>query len=124
MATLQFYWNRHLLLHNLLVLFHLIVCPHALPRQVPLNQIHKHIANRLQIVSATLLYAEMSIDRGISGCSCKILVFFVRNMLMRFGITILFAESEVDEMSNMALFSQSHQEVLRLNVTVDVVLRV
>lgn len=43
---------------------------------------------------------------------------------MRFGITILFAESEVDEMSNMALFSQAHQEVLRLNVTVDVVLRV
>jgi hypothetical protein len=61
-SALDLNGNGHLLLHDLLVLFHLVVRSHALPRQVSLYQINQNVADRLEIVPSTLLYAQMSVN--------------------------------------------------------------
>lgn len=45
-------------------------------------------------------------------------------MLMCASITIFFSQAKVDNVDQIALFAQSHQEVIRLHISVDEVLGV
>ena len=55
----------------------------------------------------TLLNAQVCVDAGIAGCACEVLVFAVGDVHMRLGITVLFGQSEVDEMHLVGLLAQS-----------------
>ena len=122
MPALDLHRNRHLLLHNLLVFLHLVVGPHALPRQVPLHQVDQDVPDGLEVVSAALLYPQMRINRCVSRSASQVLVLFVGNVLVRLGVPVLLAQPEVDEMRYMRLSAQPHQEILGLDIAVDVVL--
>lgn len=66
-----------------------------------------------------LTYAAVRIDARISGCSCKLLVFSVRNMKQGFRISVAFRQAEIDKMHKVRLLSESHQEVLRLKISMN-----
>ena len=42
---------------------------------------------------------------------------------MRLGVTVFLRQTEIDQMNNMRLLGQPDQEVLRLDISMDVVLR-
>lgn len=61
----------------------------------------------------------MSVDRGISGGAGKVLVLSVRDVEVSLGVTVLLGETEVDDIDLVASLADTHQEVVRLDVTVD-----
>jgi hypothetical protein len=44
-------------------------------------------------------------------------------VLVRLGVTVFLRQTEIDQMNNMRLVGQPDQEVLRLDISMDVVLR-
>ncbi len=69
-------------------------------------------------------YAEVRVDAGVSGGAGEILVFAVLDVLVRARVAVLLRQPEVDDVDEVALLAKPHQEVIRLHVSVDEVLRV
>ena len=95
--------------------------PDALPRKATLQKVNQNVSDCFQIVSSTLLDPQMSIYWGISSGPCQASIFFVWNVLMCFEISVFFAQTEINAVQNMWIFSDSNQKILWLNVSVDVI---
>ena len=54
----------------------------------------------------------------------QVLVLSVRNVEVRLGVTELLSQAEVNHINLVASFPDTHQEVVRLDVTVNEVARV
>lgn len=67
-----------------------------LPRQTSLQKIEKDVSDSLHVVSSTLLYSKMCINRTISHCSNDRSILFIRHMLMSFNISKPFTETKID----------------------------
>lgn len=80
-----------------------------------LMQIFSKTDNKWNVVT----YSEMSVNAGISGGPCEILVFSVWNMLMSSCISILFGKSKVYNIHKISFLSQSHEKVIRLHISMD-----
>ena len=93
LLTDDFNRSVHLFDHDLVVLLLLVVGFDALPRQPTLDYIQNHIPNTFKIVSSGLLDAKVSIDGGVTGCSCEVLVLFIWNMNSRLCIPILLGQT-------------------------------
>ena len=66
----------------------------------------------------------MGVDTGISGRAGQCLVLAVRYVLVSPGIAVLLGQTKVDDVHQISLLTQPHQEVVRLHVAVDEVLGV
>lgn len=66
----------------------------------------------------------MGVDGGIAGGSCKVLILAVGDMLVRSGVAIFLCQAKVDDVDQVSLLAEPHQEVIGLYVSVDEVLRV
>lgn len=66
----------------------------------------------------------MGVDRGIAGSAGQVLVFPVGDVLVCAGIAVLLGQAEVNDVHQVALLPQAHEEVVRLHVPVDEVLGV
>ncbi len=66
----------------------------------------------------------MCVDTGVSGCSSQVLVFPVRYVLVCASISVLLGQTKVNDVDQVALLAQAHQEVVWFHVSVDKVLRV
>ncbi len=64
----------------------------------------------------------MSVDRSISGSPSEVLVFSVRDVLVSSCIAILLGQTKVNYVDQISFLSQTHQEVVRLHVSVNEVL--
>ena len=62
---------------------------------------------------------EVSIDTGITCSTSQVFVLTVWNMEMGFGVTVLLGQTEIDDIDLVASLSDTHEEVVRLDVTVD-----
>lgn len=62
---------------------------------------------------------QMCVDRGVAGSARQVLVLAVGNVLVCASVTILLSQAKVDDVDQVALFSQSHQKVVRLHISVD-----
>lgn len=109
----------HLGLHYLPVLVVLVDCRKTLPGQTAADEVHHNVAHALEVVTTTLLNAEMSGNRGVSGGSCKALVAPVRNMSATFGVFEVLGEAEVDDVDSGGAFAQTQKEVVGLDVPMD-----
>lgn len=61
----------------------------------------------------------MSIDTGITGSTSQVLVLTVWNMEVSLGVTVLLSETEIDYVDLVSTLADAHQEVVRLDITVD-----
>lgn len=70
-----------------------------------------------------LLDSEVGVDTGVPGSAREIFVFAVGDMgaVLR---KVLFGQSEVDYVQLVTAFAPAHQEIVRLNVSVQEVPRV
>jgi hypothetical protein len=66
-----------------------------------------------------LTNTKMRINASIACSSCKVLVLSVRNVLMSLRIPVLLGQPEVDHMHLIPTLPQTHQKVIRLDVSVD-----
>ncbi len=64
----------------------------------------------------------MSVDTGISGSSSQVLIFPIGYVLVCTGVTILLGQTKVNDVDEVSLLAQTHQEVVWLHVSVDEVL--
>jgi hypothetical protein len=61
----------------------------------------------------------MCVNGGVSGGSCKVLVLSVRNVKMSLRVTIFFGETKVNNVNLVSPFSNAHQKVIRLDISVN-----
>uniref|UniRef100_A0AAG5D9D6 Uncharacterized protein n=1 Tax=Anopheles atroparvus TaxID=41427 RepID=A0AAG5D9D6_ANOAO len=113
-----------LLLRNALVLLALVGRLQALPRQRAEVEVHQHVAERLEVVAARLLDAKMCVYGRVPSRAGQVLVFPVRDVRHAARILVLLCQPEVDDVHQVALLAQPHQEVVRLDVAVDEAARV
>lgn len=91
----------------------------ALPRQGAAQKVQKHVTDGLEVVSAGLLVADVSVERRVSSSACQIFAFFEWNVFT-FRIFEAFGESEVDNVDViLGCFCGANQEVVWLDVSVN-----
>ncbi len=61
----------------------------------------------------------MSIDASITSRSRQILVLTVRNVEVRFWVTVFLGETKIDDIDLISTLPDAHQEIIRLDVTVN-----
>jgi hypothetical protein len=61
----------------------------------------------------------MSIDTGITSSTGKVLVLTVWDVEVRLRVTVLLGQTEIDHVDLIATLADTHQEVVRLDVTMD-----
>jgi hypothetical protein len=61
----------------------------------------------------------VSVDAGITSSTSQILVLSVRNVEVRLGIAVLLGQTEIDDVDLVAALANAHEEVVRLDITVD-----
>ena len=61
----------------------------------------------------------MSVDAGIAGRASQVLVLPVRNVEVGLGVTVLLGQTKVDDIDLVATLADAHEEVVRLDVTMD-----
>lgn len=61
----------------------------------------------------------MRVDASITGGSRQVLVLTVRDVEMGFRVTVLLGQTEVNHVDLVPTFSDAHQEIVGLNVTMD-----
>ena len=62
---------------------------------------------------------EVSVDAGIACSTSQVLVLTIWNMEMGLRVTVLLGQTEIDDIDLVASLSDTHEEVVRLDVTVD-----
>lgn len=119
--ALDFDGSGHLLLLDLLVLLRLVVGLHTLPGERPLRQVEQDVADGLEVVPPALLHPEVRVDRRVPHRPSEGPVLLVGDVLVALGVPVLLAEPEVDEVEEVGLVVDPHEEVLGLDVPVHVV---
>lgn len=61
----------------------------------------------------------MSVDGGITGSSGQILVLTVWNVEVRLWVTVFLCQAEIDDIDLVSTLPNPHEEVVRLDITVD-----
>ena len=111
--------NQTFIASHRLTLLLLRVGLEALPREAPPDEVHEDVAERFQVVAAALLNANVSVDRGITGSSGQVLVLTVGDVLMGARIAVLLGKAEIDNVNDRLALSQSNEEVVGLNISMD-----
>ena len=99
------------------------------PRNKPrLQKEAKVLAGSPQVPSAprpcALTDAQVGVDGGVAGSASQVLVFPVGDVLVGAGVPVLLGQAEVNDVHQVALLPQPHEEVVGLDVPVDEVLGV
>ena len=62
---------------------------------------------------------QVGVNRGIAGSTSEVLVLSVRDVEVCLWVTILLGQSEINYIDLVAALANAHEEVVRLDVTVD-----
>jgi hypothetical protein len=118
-ATEKISGSSHFLLHDAVVLLLLGGSLEALPRKRPAEEVHQHICQRLKVIAAGLLNTQMSVDGSVAGGAGQVLVLSVRDVQVGLRVAKLFCKAEIDDVDLVATLSNSHQEVVGLDIAMD-----
>jgi hypothetical protein len=66
----------------------------------------------------------MSIDRSVPSGTSQVLVLPVGDMQVSLGVSVLFGETEINDINLIASFPNTHEEIVGLDISVDKVSRV
>ena len=103
--------GAHLLLGDHVVLLLLGRRLEALPRQAASQEVHQHVAQRLEIVPPALLDAKVRVDGSVPSRAREILVLAVRDVLVRLRVAVLLRQTEVDAVDQVRLRTTRHDAV-------------
>ena len=84
---------------------------------------HAHIMPHIRPLSAFLLTnAKVCVDACVACSASQVLVLPVGDVLVGACVTVLLCQPKVNDVDKVALLPETHEEVVRLYVTVDEVL--
>jgi hypothetical protein len=63
--------------------------------------------------------AQVGVDGGITSSSGQVLVLPIRDVEVGLGVTVFLGQSEIDDIDLVAALADAHEEVIRLDITVD-----
>lgn len=89
-----------------------------MPRKTSSQEVHDNVADAFEIITTTLLNAEMSGDRGVTSSAGKTFVAAVRDVLPSFRVAEMLGEAEVDDVDCGRALAEAEKEVVRLDVPV------
>ena len=90
-----------------------------MPGQFTLKHVKKNVARSFQVISAALLNTEVSVRGGVSSSSCQTLALPDRDMVP-VGEFPFLGEPIVNKIKGRGVLFKSHEDILRLQVTVNV----
>jgi hypothetical protein len=90
--------------------------PHTLPWKAPPQEVHEHIAQGLHIIPPALLNTQMGVNTGVTRCSSQVLVLAVWDVDVGLWVPVLLCQPEINDMDLVCLPTQTHDEVVRLNI--------
>jgi hypothetical protein len=61
----------------------------------------------------------MGVDGGVTGSASQVLVLTVWDVEMSLRVAVLLGKTEIDHVDLVSTLSNPHQEVIRLDITVD-----
>lgn len=64
----------------------------------------------------------MCVHASISRCTSQVLILFILDVLMCLRVPVAFGETEIDDVNDMGFLSKAEKEVLRFNISVNVIL--
>ena len=68
-----------------------------LPRQAPPQEVHEHVPQRLDVVPARLLDAEVGVDRRVARGARQVFVLAVGDVDVGARVAVLLGEAKVDD---------------------------
>lgn len=109
------------LLANLLVLLLVRRGFQPLPWQTSSQEVHENVTQSFQVISPGLLPAQVGVDTHVAGCTGQRLSLTIRDVLLRFWITVLLGHTKVDDMNDVGGLGirAADEEVVGLDITVD-----
>lgn len=110
--------SLHLFLLYFGVLFSKSSHSQSLPGQRASQKVDKDIGQSLKVVSSGLLNSQVSIDGGISGCTCESFSILIRNVFLVW-VHELFGQSKVKYKNSVLLSFVSDGKIVWLDVSVD-----
>jgi len=63
--------------------------------------------------------AQVGVDGGITSSSGQVLVLPIRDVEVGLGVTVFLGQTEIDDIDLVAALADAHEEVIRLDITVD-----
>ena len=111
--------SSHLLLHDAVILLLLGGRLQSLPGKRATAEVQHDIAQRLHVVTARLLHSQVGVDTGIAGSTGQVLVLTVRDVEVSLRVAVFLRQTEVNHIDLIATLANAHQEVVRLDVTVN-----
>jgi hypothetical protein len=135
-ATEDLSGGGHLLLHNAVVLLFLSSRLKTLPGKRAAAEVEHNVSEGLHVITAGLLCCKLAhttcvgdrvtrtdtqvgVDGSVTSGTSQVLVLSVRDVEMGLGITVLLGETEIDNVDLVATLADAHEEVVRLDITVD-----
>lgn len=109
----------HLLLHNAVVLLLLGRSLQTLPGKRATAEVKHDVAQGLHVITSRLLNTQVSVDRGVTSSTSKVLVLSVGNVEVSLGVSVLLGQTEIDNVDLVATFANAHKEVVGLDISVD-----
>lgn len=109
----------HLLLHDAVILLLLGSSLETLPWEGATAEVQHNVSERLHVVAAGLLDAQVGVDGGITSGSGQVLVLPIRDVEVGLGVTVFLGQTEIDDIDLVAALADAHEEVIRLDITVD-----
>lgn len=109
----------HLLLHDTVILLLFSSGLETLPGECTAEEIHENISKRLEVISASLLNAKVSVDGSVTSSTSQVLVLSVRNMEVGLRIAEFLCQTEINDIDLVTPLSDTHQEVIGFDISVD-----
>lgn len=109
----------HLLLHDAVILLLLGSSLETLPWEGATAEVQHNVSKRLHVITAGLLDAQVGVDGGITSSSGQVLVLPIRDVEVGLGVTVFLGQTEIDDIDLVAALADAHEEVIRLDITVD-----
>ena len=109
----------HLLFHDTVVLLLLGGSLESLPGEGATAEVEHDISKGFHVVTTGLLNTKMSVDAGITCSSRQVLILTVWNMEVSLRVPIFLGQSEINHVDLVSTLSNAHEEIVRLNITVD-----
>lgn len=115
----NFSWGGHLLLHDAVVLLLLGGSLQSLPWEGSAAEVEHNVSERLHIITTRLLDTQMSVNGSITSGTRQVLVLTVRNVEVSLGVTVLLGQTEIDDINLVTTLTNTHEEVIRLDIAVN-----
>lgn len=114
----------HLFGKDCAIFFCFCLACQPLPRQRTTQEVDQHVTQRLQVVPPALFKSKVCVDRRVSCSALETAIFSIRDVPQRARVTVVLRQSKVNCVDKMIIGTQTHEKILGLDISVQVMLRV